>query len=362
MLTNHCVATPLAVLCAAALTAQTPMHQVVPAAYDTADAISFQWVAGASRDVRQQTMIAATHLTAMVGRPIMAIELRRNAANETYLGGTVNMTVRLSTTSQDPLASSSMFAANIGSNETLVWSGNVDLPTSPPQPGPVVAWSAANTLRIGFTTPFTYPGGTLCVDVTGWALPGQHADWWMADAMFEDLQGSAVDLGGGCGPYGGAQKEWSHVAKRTLVAGGNARFFAYGDPWTVGVAVFGDGMTTGLPMNWLGFPSPAGCDLHLSSFLLMAPVVFEPDPSPLLAHRGGLGDIRLPFANDGSFLGVTFTTQWFEIGQWQTSNAIQWTTAAAAPQLGMTLVEGHPNEPDGELSAHLAHVFRFEYL
>ncbi|MBL9075879.1 MAG: hypothetical protein JNL08_00160 [Planctomycetes bacterium] len=312
--------------------------------------------------MRQQTMIAASHLTALVGHPIMAFELRRNAANETYAGGTAHLTVKLSTAPHDPLSSSPEFAANVGGDEVQVFSGNVTLPTSPPAVGPAVAWSAANTIRVEFSTPFVYLGGTLCVDVTGIAVGGLNADWWMADAACEGIKGTAVDLGGGCGPYGGPQSQWSHVATRTLVAGGQARFFAYGEPWTVGVAVFGTGMVPGIPLAWLGFPSPPTCELHLASILLLSPVVFEPDANLQLAHRGGLGDVRLPFANDGSFLGVTFTTQWLELSQWQTSNAIEWTTAAAPPQLGMTLVEGHPAEASGELSAHLAHVFRFEYL
>jgi hypothetical protein len=362
MPTLHPFAVPLATLSAAAsLAAQAPQHLVVPAAYATTDAVSYQWIAGASRDVRQQTLIAASHLTALVGQPITAFELRRTAANETYQGGTTHLTVQLSTSPLDPLSASPTFAANVGPDLVTAFTGTVALPTSPPQLGPAVAWSAANTLRVAFQVPFVYLGGTLCLDVTGLAVPGQHAEWWMADAVFDDVKGTATDLGGGCGPYGGPQSQWSHVATRTLVAGGQARFFAYGEPWTIGVAVFGDPMPAGIPMAWLGFPSLPACELHLASIVLMTPVLFEPDPNPLLAHRGGLGDVRLPFANDGTFLGLTFATQWLALDQWQVSNTIQWTTAAAPPQLGMTLVEGHPAEPGGELTAHLAHVMRFEY-
>lgn len=361
MQSTRCVAVPVAALCAAALTAQAPQHLVVPAAYASTDAVSYQWIAGASRDVRQQTLIAASHLTALVGRPLWAIELRRSSANEVFQGGTADLTVRLSTSPRDPLSCAAVFADNIGLDEVQVCSGPVTLPTSPATTGPTVAWSTDNVVRIAFATPFVYLGGTLCVDVTGVAVGGQNADWWMADAMFEDIKGTVTDLGGGCGPYGGTQSQWSHVSKRSLLAGAQARFFAYAAPYTVGVAVFGDGNPVGLPLSLAGFPSPSGCELHLSSIVLMAPVVFEPDPNPVLANRGGLGDVRLAFANDGSFLGTTFTTQWLEIDQWQTSNAIEWTTAASVPQLGMALLEGDPSEATGEVSVHLAHVLRFEY-
>ena len=361
MPSTRCVAVPFAALCAVSLAAQTPQHLVVPAAYTNTDAVSYQWIAGASRDVRQQTLIGANHLTSLVGHVLLAVELRRTAANEVYQGGTADLTVHLSTSPNEPLSCSPSFAANTGPDEVQVWTGAVTLPTSPIDVGPSVAWSANNTVRIAFSTPFAYLGGTLCVDVIGHPVSGQNADWWMADAMFEDIKGTVTDLGGGCGPYGGAQSKWSYVSPRTLLAGAQARFFAYGAPWTIGVAVFGDGMTTGIPMSMIGFPSPPACELHLSSIVVMSPVIFEPDPNPLLASRGGLGDVRLGFVNDGSFLGLTFTTQWLEIDQWQTSNAIEWTSSAAVPQLGMALVEGHPSEATGEVSVHLAHVLRFEY-
>jgi len=361
MTTPRCLTVPLAAIVAAGAAAQAPLHLVVPAAYTNTDAISFQWIAGASRDVRQQTLIAPSHLTALVGRTLWAIELRRTAANEVYQGGTADLTVSLSTSPNDPLSCAPTFAANLGPDEVQVFDGAVTLPTSPAQVGPTVAWSAANTVRIAFATPFLYLGGTLCVDVTGHPVAGQTADWWMADAMFEDIKGTTTDLGGGCGPYGGAQSQWSHVSNRSLLAGAQARFFAYGTPYTSAALVIGEGSTTGVPMWQIGFPSPPNCEVHLSSILGVLPVVFEPDPNPLLAARGGLGDVRLGFANDGTFLGITFTTQWLEVAQWQTSNAIEWTTASSVPQLGMALVEGHPSEATGEVSVHLAHVLRFEY-
>ena len=67
---------------------QAQQTLVAPAAYTSTDAIAYEWVAGASRPLRQQTLIGASHLAAMVGHNITSIELRRNAANETYAGGT----------------------------------------------------------------------------------------------------------------------------------------------------------------------------------------------------------------------------------------------------------------------------------
>jgi hypothetical protein len=346
---------------AVALPAQSPQHLVVPAAYTNDDAISYQWIAGASRDVRQQTLIGPAHLTSLIGHTLHAIELRRTAKDEMYLGGSAGMTVTLSTSPKDPLSTSPVFANNVGVDAVQVFTGDVTLPNSPSAPGPVVGWTTDNTVRIEFQVPFVYLGGTLCVDVIGNRKLGQEANWWMADAEFENLATSAVDLGGGCGDYGGANKQWSHVAKRTLVAGGQALFFAYGPPGNLGLVAFGPKFPAGIPMTALGFASLPECELVVSPILLDL-AFFEPEADPGIASRGGRAEVRLSFPNDPSFLAITFTTQWFELQNWWTSNAIEWTTAATAPQIGMALVEGDPSESTGEVSPHLAHVMRFEYL
>jgi hypothetical protein len=94
-------------------------------------------------------------------------------------------------------------------------------------------------VRIVFQTPFTYLGGTLCVDVIVMPLRARNADWWMADAEFEDISGATLEIGQGCGAYGGAQHRWSHVAQRSLLPGAYARFWACGAAIRVGLALFG---------------------------------------------------------------------------------------------------------------------------
>lgn len=358
MTANRCVAL---LALGATLAAQSPQHLVVPAAYTTNDAVSYQWIAGASRDVRQQTLIAPNHLTALLGTTIQAIELRRSAANEAFAGGTANLTVSLSISPNTPLACSSQFAANVGPSPVQVFSGAVTLPASPADTGPTIAWSANNTVRIPFQTPFVYTGGTLCVDVVGAPVAGQNANWWMADAEFENLTATSTDFGGGCGGYGGPQHEWSYVAERTLIPGGHAKFFAYGAPGSLAFVLFGGGSPVGVPMSAIGFPSPLGCDLHLTWILLIQLAVFVPEAEPALLSRGGRAELELTFGHDPSFLGFTCTTQWVDLISWETSNAIEWTTPSSVPTLGMALVEGHPSELAGEVSVHLAHVMRFEY-
>ena len=349
----------LSALFAASVTAQS--HLVVPAAYANQDAISFNWLPGASRDVRQQTLVGAAHLTPMLGETITAIEWRRSAKNEVFQGGVANLTVTLSIAPHDTLDATSWFAANVGPAPIVVFSGQVTLPTSPADPGPNVAWTADNVVRVPLTTPFLYNGGTLCVDVVGAPVPGLNADWWMADAMFEDLPGTVVDLGGGCGTYGGPANTWSHVETRSLVAGGYAHFYAYGPPLELAIAAFGIGTPIGVPLNTLGFQSPPNCDLHLAVLDTLVPAILIPDPNPFLASAGGRADFEFKLPGVPAILGAQMTTQWLEWSQMATSNALQWTVAGTMPTLDMALLEGDPSEPNGNLTVHLAHVLRFEH-
>ncbi|HEX5050328.1 MAG TPA: hypothetical protein VFZ65_01020 [Planctomycetota bacterium] len=323
--------------------------------------MSYEWISGASRDLRQVTLLGASHLAPLLGHTLTAIELRRTAANETYQAGTTNLTVSLSISARTPLECSSTYDDNLGPSPVQVFSGLLALPTSAPQVGPAVGWTPDNILRIPFQTPFVYQGGTLCVDVVGHPVAGQNANWWMADAEFEDLSGLAVELGGGCGTYGGPHHEWANVAERSLLPGAYARFFAYGPPYSLGLAAFGTRSPVGVPLALLGFNSGPGCDLYLSTLDAIMLAVFEPETDPNLLSRGGLAEVRIKIPSNPAVLGFTLTTQWLEWSQMATSNAIEWTVASAIPTLDMALVEGHPQEATGEVSVHLAHVMRFEY-
>lgn len=334
---------------------------VVPAPYATTDAISYEWIAGASRPLRQQTLIGASHLTSLANQTITALELRRSAANEVYIGGSMDLTVTLSIAPIAPIDALPTFAANVGPAPTTVFSGTVTLPTSPAVsggPGSQVAWTSANTLLIPLQTPFLYTGGTLCIDVTGQPIAGQSANWWMADAEFEDIAGSVANLGGGCGAYGGPQHEWSFVATRTLVPGGHGRFFAYGPPLGFGLAAFGSRSPGPIPMALLGLGSPVGCDLYIGQLFALMIEVFESQATPQNPGADGMAEVRLKIPSDASVLGLTMTTQWIEWSQAASSNALEWTIASAIPSLDMALVEGLPTESGGELSVHLAPVWR----
>ncbi|MFK7742307.1 MAG: hypothetical protein AB8H80_18480 [Planctomycetota bacterium] len=347
-----------ALLIAGAATAQSQL--TAPATHAGSDAVSFNWIAGADAEVRQQTLVGASHLQPLAGQSIHAIELRRNANSETFAGGTCHMTVTLSIAPHAPVSCSSTFANNVGSQPIQVFDGNVTIPTSPPS-GPTAGWTPTNTVRIPLTTPYAYTGGVLCVDVVGTPIAGQHASWWMADASFEDIAGQTVDLGGGCGTYGGPSSSWSYVAPRSLTPGGYVQMIAHGQPGGLAFAMIGPGMATGTPLQALGFPAPSSCSLQLGAIDLMLPTTFVPDPEPMLVHRGGLATVELNVPAIPQALGFSMATQWFDWSQGVTSNAIEWTLAASIPSLDMALVEGHPDDAKGNATNFIAHVMRFEY-
>jgi hypothetical protein len=338
-------------------------YQVIPAAYTNPDANSYLWVAGASQDVRQQTLIGASHLQPLLGKQLTGLELRRTAANEVYAGGVANLTVSLSISPLTPLQCSDTYAQNVGT-AAQVFSGAVTFPTSPANTGPNVAWAPDTTIRIPFAAPFLYTGGTLCIDVLGQKITGQTANWWMADAVFEDIQGTATRIGDGCGYYGGPNHRWSWVETRSLLPGARAHFSAQGTPLGLGAVLFGNAAAVPAPVAAFGVPAPANCFSRLdpASILVGGFLVFVPENDPRLAARGGFADHRFWIPDAPWTFGMTLSTQWVDFTQqFATSDAWTWTVASVLPTLDMAFVDGSPLSASGLATVHIAPVWRFEY-
>lgn len=352
------IAVGIVLLVACHITAQ--QYVVVPAAHATTDAPSYCWLAGASQPLRQQTLVGGSHLTALQGQTLTALELRRNATGEAYAGGSAQLTVTLSISPRLPLEVSTTYAANAGANAVTVFSGTVAIPASPAVVGSTVAWTANNTIRIPFTTPFPYSGGTLCVDITGAPVGGQPANWWMVDAALDDLRGTKLELGGGCGQYGGVASQWSSVSRRSLVAGAYARFSASGTLGGFALAAIGQKSPVGVPLAALGFPSAPSCELRLQTLDALMLTWFQPPAIAADQSFGGDAEVVIKLPSTTGALGLTFTTQWLDWSQMATSNAIEWTTAPSIPTLDMAQVDGHPGATSGLAGVYLAHVLRFE--
>lgn len=351
----------LSMVCTATTALAAQQHLVVPANYAMADAPAYGWLAGASRDVRQQTLIGAAHLAALVGKTITAIEFRRNVAPEQYLGGTANLTLTLSIAPGEPLDCSPNFAVNAGQPGPAAFTGLVRIPLSPIPTGASVGWTKSNIIHIPLASPFIYSGGTLCIDLTGHPVAGQNANWWMADLALEDIAGTTTDLGGGCGTYGGTAGNWSSVSHRSLLPGGHASFYASGIPNGLALAVFGNRAPISIPLSATGLGSGAGCDLWLSSIAAIMPAVFGPITHPQFNLLGGDAGVGFKIPNSPTVFGITMTTQWLDLTQMATSNAIEWTVASTSPAIDMVLIEGVPSEATGNVAVYMGHVIRFTH-
>jgi len=145
------------------------------------------------------------------------------------------------------------------------------------------------------------------------------------------------------------------------VPGARARFWADGIPNGFAIAAFGQASPVPIPLSAFGIPSP-NCNCHLVPAAILATMVvpYVPEVHPLLVNMA-TAEVLVPLPADPSWFGLQLTTQWFDLAQLATSNAITWTVASAIPTLDMALNEGHPAESTGNVTVHLAHVMRFEY-
>lgn len=339
----------LAALCASSA-AQS--HASAPAANSNLDAEGHLWLAGAGEDHRQQTIIGASHLTALVNKQITALEFRRDADDAAFTGGAAQWTVTLSSSAAPTYDCSEQFAANTGSDAVQVFQGQVTLPASPAAPGPAVAWSADNVVRVVFQTPFSYGGGRLCVDITGAAVPGQEARGWLPDAASVDATGVATSIGGGCGPF--ATQNYADVYG--LSVGSTARFTGGGTPNFFGFAMTGPTIAAPLPLSVVGFGQPnSGC-----TFLVDPTIVVPVFLSSALTPTMGIGTWQLGIPNNSALQGQSLTTQWLDWATETTTDALTW-TIGASHTIDMATIEGDAQSATGHLATSLAHVIRFEF-
>tara|TARA_R110002072_G_scaffold121342_2_gene255050 strand:- start:19505 stop:20620 length:1116 start_codon:yes stop_codon:yes gene_type:complete len=351
----------LAATLATQLAAQT--YTVAPSQYLNTDATHQTGIPGVV-DRRVQILIGPSHLTAMVGRYIHAVELRRNATNDAFAGGQVDVSVTLSIAPHGPLDCKAAFDDNVGPNPVTAHDGTVSVPTSPATAGPNITWDPSNVVRIDLSTPpqaatpFLYTGGTLCIDIEGHPVTGQEVDWWTSDAAYQHHPGTINDLGNGCGGLGGGGSNWSSVEKHSLVVGGHAQMTAFGTPMGLAIAAIGP---KAVPLPLPPVFGPPACTLQVFPLIILVPTLFIPDPNPAFNTNGGKADALIKIPNIAGAQGLTLTTQWYDWSQQATSNAIEWTVAPAIPTLDMATIEGHPNAIQGNATVHIAPVIRIEH-
>lgn len=348
------------VLSAVTLGAQ---HLVVPASHAGADGGDRFFVAGTAEPRRQLTLIDQSELTAMLGRPVIAISWRRNAENDDFPAGRANLTLHLSHARTTWATASEFFAANVGPDRTEVFHGTVDIPYSPAANANPAAWRADQTLHVALTTPFLYLGGTLALEVSGAPDASMPIEWWPADAVWHHGDGQVIDVGAGCGPFG---PNAAGLSPHNLIPGGTAQFTAVGAPGEFAyLAIANAALPRQVDLAAFGAP---GCWLHLLSPLDGVATAVSQALQPSQPNPFGLAACDLQLPNAPQFLGASFGAQWVLIGGngITASNGLGFTIGSQRPSLPITLVtapelNGQP-PAKGLVFPARGHVLRFEFL
>lgn len=123
--------------------------------------------------------------------------------------------------------------------------------------------------------------------------------------------------------------------------------------------MFGAQAPAPIPLQAFGLPAP-NCEVHVdpAAVLAVVPMAYVPQSHPLWLEGRADVSLRLPAAP--WLYGFTLTTQWFDLIQPATSNALRWSVGSSTPTLDLAHLDGVPGDAAGNLTVHLAPVYRFE--
>jgi hypothetical protein len=125
---------------------------------------------------------------------IIGLEFYNTATNDgASFMNSGNWTIALSTTARDWDTLSSTFGANIGADNSTVFSGNLSRP-----------WAFGDTLTIDFTTPFTYDPayGNLLMDVLVTGATDANGHIWFDASAGNTTMGRTYNAGNTDSGYG----------------------------------------------------------------------------------------------------------------------------------------------------------------
>lgn len=292
--------TSLLALCAS-VASQTV---TIPATAVNRDGSGVFDVAGLERAGRLQILIGQRHLLSAVGRELTVLRLRRDGARFDLRGGALSMTVRVSAaTNLDPNAPSSLFAQNHRNPAVMVFQGTVVAPTSPGLANRDAAtWSPADIVEVLFTTPFTYAGGTLCIQLDVIPVTGSVPRWWPIDGERES-PGTVTHRGVTCGTVGQLAPKAASVDARSLRIGNTASFTTLGQTGSTAVLMLSPQTIGPIDLSFLG---AAGCNLYVLPDVTVTAIV----GAPIGNGRPGTANIALHLPNEGRLLAAQLHAQW----------------------------------------------------
>lgn len=347
---------PLALFATTAVVAA--QSTVIPATAANTAGGGALWAPGFAVPLRMQILVDEVHLASACGGTLRGLRLRRVAHDRAFDAGLAHWNVALSIAPHAAMAARTTFAANMGPAPVAVLQQTIAAPASPAPTLHGATWSPDDTVEVLFTQPFSYPGGTLCIDITGTPDPLQPSPSWPIDAVQAPLFGTVHDVGTGCGNHGAGT--WAFTDASSMVAGATARFSAFGTPSALAFFVIATGtQQNALPLEILG--GRPGCFGHLVGVIDHVPTAFSAPVFPADPSFGGMAAVQLQLPRLPWILGASFGDQWLDFGQppFVSSNAHHWTVAASPPDLGMATVMAradHGTPANGEVLHTLAPV------
>ena len=308
------------VICSMTAVGHGQTTAVVPGQLANAEGVSRGEIAGFTTRARMQILLSAATLTDLVGKNIEAIEFRRDRAYGRALdAASSTVTVRLAPASQSPSSASQVFALNCGFGAVETFQGAVSLPASPAGQTSV-SWGTENTVSIGFTTPYPYGGGDLCIEIEGAPdVPGSPA-LWSVDYEHEAPSGTVESFGSSCSSITSAVGVTAAAWERGLVPGSTFSAVSFGRPSTPGVAFLGVRLPTGVVLDPIG---ATGCVLNVSPATQL-PLTYGGDA---LGRGFGTHRLYLHLPAISALLSANFALQWANLETvGPTSNPLALTT------------------------------------
>jgi hypothetical protein len=272
---------------------------VVPEEFASKDGNAFGDFAGVAHAFRQQVVVRAEELTALRGRMLTALWVRRDAALPLPLpGGKAQFVVTLSDRARHPTALVPKFADNRGAQTREVFRGVVEVPTAPaPARGQPAPWAPTSAVELKFTAEFTYRDGPLSIEIEGRPVAGQPPLTWPVDYAEWASDAASTFVGRSCDVRLQAMALW-----RDLIPGGSIVMGTAGPTQAAAVCLVGWIRRT--PIE-LGAQGAVKCSIHVD------PV----DARPFVLPRVKLEPItrveqNLPLPPMACVLGVHFAVQW----------------------------------------------------
>ncbi|MDA0372252.1 MAG: hypothetical protein O2865_00560 [Planctomycetota bacterium] len=289
--------------------------EVIPNGFANHDGATLSDFPFGAYDTRRQLIVAGSELGPSRNRDLVGMQFRRNAGGDTSPldGGRVRLRVTLSSSPLTASQACESFAANRGSDATVVFDGVIDLPATPAPTSDPAPWVEPFAVTIPFQTAFRLASSALCIETetspyTDPLTGTTDEPWWPVDATIERTPDDVTNLGASCWTENPSPMP-ACVVPDTFTLGGRGVFTLTGPtqprPAVCMVGLSGSeflGLT--LPFD-LGFFGAPGCSLQIAPFLqIPAPLARTPAGPRTEAHA------ELPIPNDANLTSLPLFAQW----------------------------------------------------